>query len=288
MVSLQFLRSRIKGIKSTQKITRAMQLISASRLHKSKERLEASIPYTDHLKKIVSHIAQHGTESDFTHPMISGINIAINTCLIVVITSSKGLCGAFNHHIVHKVKDRCAQLHKDGKNIKLLCIGKKGFEALKREKTLAGCEYINQIKVDTIRSAGQATDKLFAMFDAGEFSECIMIYSKFISIIKNEAVTQALIPCEVFAENNDVGYSFEPKIEVLQEDIVHRNIAAQIYRALLENAASEHSARMTAMDNATRNSKDMLHHLSHKYNRTRQALITKELIEIISGAEVAL
>jgi len=281
MSSLKFLKGRIKSIKSTKKITRAMQLISAARLSKARESLDISIPYTNAMKKIVTNIASC---SAVDLPIIKGF-LGEQKHLIVVVTSDRGLCGSFNSSIIKKAKEHCLQIQSLQEKFYIICIGKRGYESL---RNYFGSEVVTSLptsKQVNIELADSIAEEIINDLKLGKFNQFNLIFSKFISVIKNETVNDKVIPCKPNSDSIDLTFEYEPALTEMIDVLMKKYVTAFIYSALLENAASEHGARMTAMDNATRNAKDMLHNLSHKYNRTRQALITKELIEIISGAQ---
>jgi len=290
MPSLKDLRNRIRSVKSTQKITSAMKMVAASRLRRAQEQAEAARPYSQRMERMLGSLAGNlkgmanapkllaGTGKDATH-------------LIVVATSDRGLAGGFNATILRDARRMIRELTAAGKTVKLMTIGRKGRDALRRDHARLIVESLTEIGRPTLTfdAARDVAERLLARFEAGEFDACTIIYNRFKSAISQIVTRQALIPFvppEAAAPAAGAGvYEFEPEEGEILADLLPRNLAVQIYTALLENAASEQGARMTAMDNATRNAGDMINNLNITYNRSRQAAITKELIEIISGAE---
>jgi F-type H+-transporting ATPase subunit gamma len=286
MPSLKDLRNRIASVKATQKITKAMQMVAAAKLRRAQMAAEAARPYTERMDKVVSNLAGGGTFSD--NLLLSGTG-QDQVHLLVVCTAERGLCGAFNSSIVRLAKERINQLQAAGKTVKIFCVGKKGYEQLKRqyEKLIVEQMEFRAVKQISFNEAEQVGRRIREMFAEGQFDVATLFYSRFKSVIAQIPTAQQIIPLVVpaVAGNSDVSYDYEPEQEELLADILPRNISVQVFRALLENAASEQGSRMSAMDNATRNAGDMIKKQTQKYNRTRQAMITKELIEIISGAE---
>ncbi len=290
MANLKDLRTRIDSVRSTQKITRAMRMVAASRLRRAQERAEAARPYAERMERMIASLAANLTDYEGAPRMLVGTG-AEQTQLIVVATAERGLCGGFNSSIARAARRRVSELQEDGKTVKVLCVGKKGRDMLRRE--------YEDIIVDTVDLAGvrqvsfaQAApiaDRLSAMFEAGEFDVCTIFYNRFKTVMTQIVTEAKLIPSPVGepppGHESGAIYEFEPDEAEILTALLPRNLAVQIYRALLENAASEQGARMTAMDSATRNAGDMIDRLTMHYNRTRQAAITSELIEIISGAE---
>jgi F-type H+-transporting ATPase subunit gamma len=293
MASLKDLRGRISSVKATQKITSAMKMVAAAKLRRAQEQAEAARPYAERMERMLASLGQSVAGTPGAPPLLAGTG-STQRHLIVLATADRGLCGGFNANLVRRARQLIEQLQRDGKDVHVLCVGRKGRDSLRRT-------YRALIK-DTIEGIGRRTvafdeadgiaARIRAGFSDGEFDVCHLIYAKFKSAISNEVTAQQLIPApvpEVGSEGaDDLGgavYEYEPSEEAILADLLPRNISVQIYRALLENAASEHGARMAAMDNATRNAGDMIKSLTLTYNRTRQAMITKELIEIISGAE---
>ena len=287
MPSLKDLRNRISSVKSTKKITSAMKMVAAAKLKRAQDNAEKSRPYANKMEEIVLSLI---TKSNTNNLKFSKTNNK-KTVLLIVCSADRGLCGGFNGSIIKYTKNLANTLKNDGKNFKFFFVGKKAYQSLRRiYKDLIidlVSDFANpRIEFDVARSIRDQVLKLF--FD-NEISECYLIYTKFNSAISQNVESQKLLPVEKDnqAENltEPIMYDFEPDEEVILDDIIPKNIAIQIHSALLENLASEQGSRMTAMDNATRNANDMIDRLTLFYNRSRQALITKELIEIISGAE---
>jgi F-type H+-transporting ATPase subunit gamma len=285
MPSLKDLRNRIASVKATQKITKAMQMVAAAKLRRAQMAAEAARPYSERLEKAVANLAGGATTGT---PLLSGTG-ADQVHLLVVCTAERGLCGAFNSSIVRLARERINQLLAAGKTVKIFCVGKKGYEQLRRqyEKLIVEQMEFRSVKQIGFEHADQVGARIREMFAEGQFDVATLFYSRFKSVIAQIPTAQQIIPLEIpaAATGADVSYDYEPEQEELLADILPRNISVQVFRALLENAASEQGARMSAMDNATRNAGDMIKKQTQRYNRTRQAMITKELIEIISGAE---
>jgi F-type H+-transporting ATPase subunit gamma len=284
---LKYLRNRIASVKATQKITKAMQMVAAAKLRRAQLAAEAARPYTERMERVVSNLAG-GMSGGSDNPLLSGTG-KDQVHLLVVCTAERGLCGAFNSSIVRLAKERINQLQAAGKTVKIFCVGKKGYEQLKRqyEKLIVEQVEFRAVKQMSFNEAEQVGRRVREMFAEGQFDVATLFYSRFKSVISQIPTAQQIIPLVVpaVAGNSEVSYDYEPEQEELLADILPRNISVQVFRALLENAASEQGSRMSAMDNATRNAGDMIKKQTQKYNRTRQAMITKELIEIISGAE---
>jgi F-type H+-transporting ATPase subunit gamma len=288
MASLKDMRVRIASVKATQKITKAMQMVAAAKLRRAQMAAEAARPYADRMGNVVANLAGGMTGGD-APALLSG-NGRDQVHLLVICTSERGLCGAFNSSIVRLARERINTLLQAGKTVKLLCVGKKGVDQLKRqhERLIVDTIEFRAVKSIAFENADQVGQRVRDMFAAGEFDVCTLFYSRFRSVISQIPTAQQLIPLDVpatVAGARQVSYDYEPEQGELLASILPRNISVQLFRALLENAASEQGARMSAMDNATRNAGDMIRKQTIKYNRTRQAMITKELIEIISGAE---
>jgi len=295
MASLKDLKNRITSVKSTQKITKAMQMVAASKLRRAQEAAEAARPYAERMENVLTGLGVAAKDSPGASPLLIG-NGSDDVHLVIVATSERGLCGGFNTNIVKAARAHIEELLAKGKTVKILCIGKKGYGLLRREH---GDRVIDQKDMSAIKrmsfsDAQPIAAEILAMFERGEFDVASLFYAKFQSVLVQIATNQQLIPAplpEAANENDaddDLGgaiYEYEPDEGAILDDLLPRNVAIQIYRGLLENAASEQGSRMTAMDSATRNAGDMIDSLSITYNRTRQANITKELIEIISGAE---
>jgi F-type H+-transporting ATPase subunit gamma len=294
VATLKELRLRIRSVRSTQKITSAMKMVAASRLRRAQEQAEAARPYSTRMERMLASLAANLRAQANAPKLLAGTG-RDQTHLLLVATSDRGLAGGFNATILREARRNIRELQGAGKTVKLFIIGRKGRDALRRDYA----RLIAETKTDvgrprlTFQDAQAIADRLLTLFEAGEFDVCSIIYNRFRSAISQVVTKQQLIP---FApprqgEEKPTGavpgaiYEFEPEESEILGDLLPRNLAVQIFTALLENAASEQGARMTAMDNATRNAGDMIDQLSITYNRTRQAAITKELIEIISGAE---
>jgi F-type H+-transporting ATPase subunit gamma len=290
MASLKDMRVRLASTKATQKITKAMQMVAASKLRRAQSAVEAARPYAERMEKVLGNIASTVTDVASAPKLLGGTG-QDQVHLLVVCTAERGLCGAFNSSIVRLAREKIASLQAAGKTVKILCVGRKGYDQLRRQYEKQIVELI-ELRVKTLgfEHAVQVSKKITELFDAGQFDVCTIFFSRFKSVISQIPTALQIIP-PVFpatttsgAEAN-VAYEYEPdELDILTE-LLPRNITVQLFRALLENAASEQGSRMSAMDNATRNAGDMIRKQTIKYNRTRQAMITKELIEIISGAE---
>ena len=289
MPSLKDLRNRISSVKSTKKITSAMKMVAAAKLKRAQENAEKTRPYANKMKDIVSSLTGKINNQNFKFGNIK--NNKDSSVLIIVCSADRGLCGGFNGSIIKFVKKFSQNLDKEGKKTKFIFVGKKAFQSLRRFYEQSIVDNISDFANPRIEFsiASSIRDKILELFFNGEISECHLIFTKFKSAISQNVEAQKLLPVEgeTFSndEENSISYDFEPDEEELLNDIIPKNIAIQIHSALLENMASEQGSRMTAMDNATRNANDMIDGLTLFYNRSRQALITKELIEIISGAE---
>ena len=293
MPSLKDLRNRISSVKSTKKITSAMKMVAAAKLKRAQDNAEKSRPYAEKMKQVVSSLTNKINQSNFKF----GKKITSNsnkTVLLLVCSADRGLCGGFNGSIIKFTKKLINKLSNNGYTVKFIFIGKKAYQALKRLHSQSTLENISDFANPSIKFeiASSVRDQVLELFDSGEILECHLIYTKFKSAISQTVEAQKLLPVEsesdIDNEENkkiNTSYDYEPSEEVLLDEIIPRNIAIQIHSGLLENLASEQGSRMTAMDNATRNANDMIDNLTLFYNRSRQALITKELIEIISGAE---
>ncbi|WP_377808629.1 F0F1 ATP synthase subunit gamma [Azospirillum sp. A29] len=292
MPNLKDLKNRIASVQSTRKITSAMKMVAASKLRRAQEQAEASGPYAERMGRMLSSLAANVQDSGNGPKLMTGTG-ADKVHLLVVISSDRGLCGAFNGSIVREAKRQITRLQAEGKTVKVLTVGRKGRDQLRREFASLIVESYEDVGRRRLgfSDADMVASKVLAMFDAGEFDVCSVVFNKFKSAISQIVTVQQLIPFavpgEAVAATDEVKplYEFEPDEEQILAELLPRNLSIQIYRALLESAASEQGARMTAMDNATRNAGDMINKLTITYNRTRQAYITKELIEIISGAE---
>ena len=291
MPSLKDLRIRITSVKSTKKITSAMKMVSASKLRRAQTAAEAARPYATAMERMLGALAAGMT--GHAPPLLTGTG-ADRTHLLLVVTSDRGLCGGFNGSIVRAVRLAIRELQGQGKTVKLITVGRKGRDQLKRDYASLILESYENVgrKGVVFAEADAIADKIAGLFESGGFDVCTLFYNHFKSVIAQELTRQQLIPFPVPAVEATTGaagpkaiYTFEPTEEEILAELLPRNLAVQIFRALLESAASEQGARMSAMDNATRNAGDMINRLTTVYNRTRQAQITKELIEIISGAE---
>ncbi|MEM7216535.1 MAG: F0F1 ATP synthase subunit gamma [Pseudomonadota bacterium] len=292
MASLKDLRNRIASVKATQKITKAMQMVAAAKLRKAQMAAEAARPYSERMARVLSNISKGMEGRDDAPRLMTGTGDD-KSHLLVVATAERGLCGGFNSSIARLARDMARELKENGKDVKILCVGKKGFDALKMEFSSILLEPITfrELKNVGFNEANMVGQKVLSMFEDGEFDVCTLFYSEFKSVISQIPTAQQLIPANVSSSDaeedagGDVSYEYEPDEEELLKDLLPRNVSIQIFRAILENGASEQGARMSAMDNATRNAGEMIDKLTLSFNRQRQAQITKELIEIISGAE---
>ncbi len=289
MASLKDMRVRIASTKATQKITKAMQMVAASKLRRAQSAAEAARPYAEKMDAVIASIA--GASTGGGGPQLLVGNGKDQTHLLLVCTGERGLSGAFNSSIVRLARERAQALLAQGKTVKIFCVGRKGYEQLRRQFDK---HIIENIELRSVRQLGfvNAEDiakKVIARFEAGEFDVATLFYSRFKSVISQIPTAQQIIPLEVAAPAETKGptpvYDYEPAEDEILDGLLPRNLAVQIFRALLENNASFYGAQMSAMDNATRNAGDMIRKQTLVYNRTRQAQITKELIEIISGAE---
>jgi F-type H+-transporting ATPase subunit gamma len=290
MPSLKDLRNRIAATKATQKITRAMQMVAASKLRRAQAAAEAARPYAASMDKVLGNIAASVAGSETAPRLLRGTG-SNQVHLLLVCTAERGLCGPFNTAIVRLARERANALIRDGKEVKFFCVGRKGYEQLRR---LYGGQIIEMVDLRAARTlrfehAEMIAEKVITRFDKFEFDICTLFFSRFRSVIAQIPTAQQIIPPVFDAKATDAlggaAYEFEPDAEDILHDLLPRNVAVQIFRALLENSASFYGAQMSAMDNATRNAGDMIRRQTLQYNRTRQAMITKELIEIISGAE---
>jgi F-type H+-transporting ATPase subunit gamma len=292
MPSLKDLKVRINSVKNTQKITSAMKMVAAAKLRRAQEQAEAARPYAERMERVLSSLAASVAGKDNAPALLAGTGKS-QTHLLVVMTSDRGLCGGFNSSIVRLARRMARELRNDGKTVKILTVGRKGRDQMRREfasDIVGSVEDVGKPKL-TYEAAEKIAERIRHMFEAGEFDVCTLIYNKFKSAMTQIVTAQQLIP---FApggaanQNADAQmalYEYEPDEGAILAELLPRNLGMQVYRALMENAASEQGARMSAMDSATRNAGDMINRLTITYNRSRQAYITKELIEIISGAE---
>ncbi len=289
MASLKDLRNRIASVKATQKITKAMQMVAAAKLRRAQEAAEAARPYSQRMDSVLANISASMDGKDGAPALMAGTG-KDDVHLLVVATAERGLCGGFNSSIARKARDFARELQAKNKTVKILCIGKKGRDALRMEfgSIIIDLIDIREIKRMAFSDADVIGKKVLKLFDDGEFDVATLFYSEFESIISQIPQAQQIIPPKIEAGEDagtDTSYDYEPDEAEILEDLLPRNVSVQIFRALLENGASEQGARMSAMDNATRNAGEMIDKLSISYNRQRQAQITNELIEIISGAE---
>jgi F-type H+-transporting ATPase subunit gamma len=290
MASLKDLRNRIASVKATRKITKAMQMVAAAKLRRAQEAAVAARPYSERMAVVLANLASSVAGKDGAPALLAGTG-KDQVHLLVIATAERGLCGGFNSSIVRLAREHAEKLMAQGKTVKIMTVGKKGNDALKRNygKYIVDAVDFRGLKSLAFFNAQPVGAKIIAMFNAGEFDVCTLFFAEFKSVISQKPTALQLIPAAVAGGTPpDLGgaiYDAEPDEGEILADLLPRNISIQVFRALLENAASEQGARMSAMDNATRNAGDMINKLSIKYNRQRQAQITKELIEIISGAE---
>ena len=289
MASLKDLRNRIASVKATQKTTTAMQMVAAAKLRRAQLAAEAARPYAERMNAVLANVAGGMAAGSNAPRLLSGTG-KDQTHLLVVCTAERGLCGGFNSSIARLAREHTIALQGQGKTVKILCVGKKGADVLKRQFSRQIIEIIELRGLKTIgyADADAIGRKVLALYDAGEFDVCTLFFSQFRSVILQVPTAKKLIPADIPAATPGAAaasYEYEPDEGEILADLLPRNISVQIFRALLENGASEQGARMSAMDSATRNAGEMIKKQTMTYNRTRQAMITKELIEIISGAE---
>ncbi len=293
MASLKDLRVRIASVKSTQKITSAMKMVAAAKLRRAQEHVEAARPYAERMERMLGSLAKAAAGQEGAPKLLAGSGRE-DVHLLVVGSADRGLCGGFNTGIVRKARRSAEKLLEDGKSVKILCVGRKGRDQLRRaygDMIVDTIEDVAKPRV-TFEAAENIGQRIAQMFEAGEFDVCTLFYARFKSAMTQIVTAQQLIPFAVEQEESAAAetgakavYEYEPDENEILAELLPRNLAVQLFKALLENNASEHGARMTAMDSATRNAGEMIDKLTLTYNRTRQAVITKELIEIISGAE---
>jgi F-type H+-transporting ATPase subunit gamma len=287
MPSLKDLKNRIGSVKNTRKITKAMQMVSAAKLRRAQDAAEAARPYAERMTAVMAGLAASVGTSDGAPRLLAGTG-ADKVQLLVVMTSERGLCGGFNTTIVRLARARIAELLAAGKTVKILTVGKKGREQMRREY---GQYFVGHVDMSEVKRMGYANARdvareILSRFDAGECDVVTLFYNRFQSVISQIPTALQVIPAKFEGPAQaSVVYDYEPSEEQILADLLPRAVATQVFTALLENAASEQGARMSAMDNATRNAGDMINKMTIVYNRSRQAAITKELIEIISGAE---
>ncbi len=292
MPSLKDLRNRIASVKATQKITKAMQMVAAAKLRRAQEAAEAARPYSQRMGAVLSNIAQAVGSGGDAPALMTGTG-KDDVHLLVVATAERGLCGGFNSQIARFARDHIRRLQGEGKTVKIITVGKKGYDILRRDFSSLIIDRVDLREVRTLAftHADAIGRKIIELFNAGEFDVCTLFYSEFKSVISQVPTALQIIPAAapVAADEPETGgaavYEYEPEPGEILSDLIPRNISVQVFRALLENAAGEMGAKMSAMDNATRNAGEMIGKLTITYNRQRQAQITKELIEIISGAE---
>ncbi len=291
MPSLKDLRNRIASVKATQKITKAMQMVAAAKLRRAQTAAESARPYAERMDKVLAGLAASVAGSPSAPRLLAGTGDD-KVHLLIVCTAERGLCGAFNSSIARLARDHANALLAQGKTVKIICVGKKGYDALRRQFEKQIIEFVDLRGARSIayEHADGVARTVLKLFEDGGFDVATLFYSRFRSVIAQIPTAQRIIPADVSGagEVSDVGgavYTYEPGEEEILASLLPQNVTVQIYRALLENAASEQGARMSAMDNATRNAGEMIKKQTQLYNRSRQAMITKELIEIISGAE---
>lgn len=291
MASLKDLRNRIASVKATQKITKAMQMVAAAKLRRAQAAAEAARPYAQRMSEALANVAANVPVGSSAPPLLTGTGRG-QTHLLAVLTAERGLCGAFNSAIARLARDRANELLAQGKTVKIICVGRKGYDILRRQFAKNIIEFIDLRNVRQINfeTADGIAKTIIALFEAGEFDVATIFFSRFKSVIAQIPTAQQIVPADIppvadVPKGVTPVYEYEPEEDELLQSLLPRNIAVQIFSALLENAASEQGARMSAMDNATRNAGEMIRKQTIQYNRTRQAMITKELIEIISGAE---
>jgi F-type H+-transporting ATPase subunit gamma len=294
MPSLKELKNRINSVKSTQKITKAKKMVAASKLRRAQEAVEAARPYSERMERVLVSLAS-GMEGQPGAPRLLVGTGSDQTHLLIVATADRGLCGGFNSAIARAARDKARSLIAGGKSVRIICIGRKGRDALKGEfgDRIVDFFSLRDVKTVGFQNAQEVAKKVLEMFEAGEFDVCTLFFSQFKSVMSQVPTGKQLIPMIIPSGDNVASgpdlkgaiYEYEPDEAEILKVLLPRNVSVQIFRAMLENAAGEQGASMTAMDNATRNAGDMIDKLTLNYNRTRQAVITKELIEIISGAE---
>mgnify|MGYP005683485289 FL=1 len=292
MPNLDDLKKRIGSVKSTEKITKAMKMVAAAKLRRAQESAESSRPYSDSMKDLIESISKGYKPSSTDRNLLTG-DEKNQIHLLILFTSERGLCGGFNSIVTRTLRDKIENLIDQNKTVKIVCVGKKGYDILKRQYSEMITEVIDMraVKSITYQDAKNISDKVVKMFFDGEFDKCSIFYNEFKSVISQIPTEQQVIPIEIISNESDQEikedsfFEFEPGESEILDEILPLNFTVQVFKALLESAASEQGARMSAMDNASRNAGDMIDNLTLFYNRSRQAVITKELIEIISGAE---
>jgi|TARA_B100001057_G_scaffold445269_1_gene482826 F-type H+-transporting ATPase subunit gamma len=290
MPSLDDLKKRIKSVKSTQKITKAMKMVAAAKLRKAQESAERGRPYSEKMQNIILNLTKSINDPQNAPKLLVGTG-EDKKYLCVVLTADRGLCGGFNSNICKLAKNNFKKILSEGKELKIITVGSKGYDQIRREynKYIIKKLSFKDKKNITFNEADEVGNEILSLFNQNEFDKCIIFYNNFKNVITQIPQAQQIIPAETKNikdnETEDFTYEFEPDEDEILEDLLPKNISTQVFKALLENAASEQGSRMTAMDNATRNAGDLVDKLTINYNRSRQASITKELIEIISGAE---
>ena len=292
MPNLDDLKKRIGSVKSTEKITKAMKMVAAAKLRRAQDSAESSRPYSDSMKDLIESISKGYKPSSSDRNLLTG-DEKDQIHLLILFTSERGLCGGFNSIVTRTLRDKIENLIDQNKTVKIVCVGKKGYDILKRQYSEMITEVIDMraVKSITYQDAKNISDKIVKMFFDGEFDKCSIFYNEFKSVISQIPTEQQVIPIEIINDKADEEkkeesfFEFEPGESEILDEILPLNFTVQVFKALLESAASEQGARMSAMDNASRNAGDMIDNLTLFYNRSRQAVITKELIEIISGAE---
>ena len=290
MPSLKDLKNRIESVKNTRKITKAMQMVAAAKLRRAQDSAEAARPYTERFNSVLGALASANNKDSGGPQLLVGTGNN-QTHLLIVMTAERGLCGGFNSNIAKLAKSHALKLIEKGKTVKIITVGKKGRDVIKRDLSEHFVDHVDLSEIKSVRYAdAQGISKsILDRFTAGEFDVATLFYSKFVNVVTQIPTAQQIIPAS-FDDAEDgnaqsVNYEYEPSEEEILADLLPRGVGTQIFAALLENGASEQGARMSAMDNATRNAGDMIDKLTIQYNRSRQAVITNELIEIISGAE---
>ena len=292
MPNLDDLKKRIGSVKSTQKITKAMKMVAAAKLRRAQESAESSRPYAESMRDLIASISSGYSPTSNERNLLTG-DENDNIHMLILFTSERGLCGGFNSVVTKSLREKIENLQQANKTVKIICVGKKGFDILKRQYSELITEVIDMREVKSVsyQDAKDISDKIIKMFFDGEFDKCSIFYNKFQSVISQIPTEQQVVPIELEEDSSDESsveqsfFDFEPGESEILEELLPLNFTVQIFKALLESAASEQGARMSAMDNASRNASDMIDNLTLFYNRSRQAVITKELIEIISGAE---
>ena len=290
MPSLKDLKNRIESVKNTRKITKAMQMVAAAKLRRAQESAEAARPYTERFNSVLGALASANSADSGGPQLLVGTG-KDQTHLLIVMTAERGLCGGFNSNIAKLAKTHALKLREQGKTVKIITVGKKGRDVIKRDLSEHFVDHVDLSEIKTVRytDAQGISKSILDRFMAGEFDVATLFYSKFVNVVTQIPTAQQIIPAS-FEDAEDsnaqsLNYEYEPSEEEILADLLPRGVGTQIFAALLENGASEQGARMSAMDNATRNAGDMIDKLTIQYNRSRQAVITNELIEIISGAE---